>query len=304
MADPSNQSFWALVLAGGDGTRLQSLTHLIAGAPIPKQYCRILGPRSLLETTLSRIAPLVSAERTLAIVNRDHLVIARPQLRSLDARNVLVQPRNLDTGPGVLLSMLELARRDPDATVAMFPSDHYVRDSGSFHRSIERMRRVVTGLPQKIALLGARPEHADSGYGYITRGRPLGPGADTFAVLAFHEKPAARVAAGMVRRGALWNTLVMVARVRRVLELLRALRPADVALLEETPFDLAALATVYDRLPPWNFSHEFLSHIPEHLVVTRADDLGWSDWGTPEAIERSFAAMGVVPPWRGPVEAA
>jgi len=128
--------------------------------------------------------------------------------------------------------------------------------------------------------------------------------ADTFAVLAFHEKPAARGAADLVRRGALWNTLVMVGRVRRVLELLRALRPADVALLEETPRNLAALATVYDRLPAWNFSHEFLSHIPEHLVVTRADDFGWSDWGTPEAIERSFAAMGVVPPWRGPVEAA
>src|SRR2546427_2720217 len=269
MADPSNQSFWALVLAGGDGTRLQSLTHLIAGAPIPKQYCRILGPRSLLETTLSRIAPLVSAERTLAIINRDHLAIARPQLRSLDARNVLVQPRNLDTGPGVLLSMLELARRDPDATVAMFPSDHYVRDSGAFHRSIGRMCRVVTGLPQKIALLGARREHADSGYGYITRGRPLAPRADTFAVLAFHEKPAARVAADMVRRGALWNTLVMVARVRRVLELLRALRPADVARLEEAPPDLAALATVYDRLPAWDFSPQVLSPIPQHLVGPR-----------------------------------
>ena len=73
MADPSNQSFWALVLAGGDGTRLQSLTHLISGAPIPKQYCRILGPRSLLETTLRRIAPLVAAERTLAIISRSHV---------------------------------------------------------------------------------------------------------------------------------------------------------------------------------------------------------------------------------------
>src|SRR5256886_7856245 len=302
--DPTSESFWALVLAGGDGTRLQSLTHLIAGAPIPKQYCRILGPRSLLETTLSRIAPLVSAERTLAIINRDHLAIARPQLRSLDARNVLVQPRNLDTGPGVLLSMLELARRDPDATVAMFPSDHYVRDSGAFHRSIGRMCRVVTGLPQKIALLGARPEHADSGYGYITRGRPLASRADTFSVLAFHEKPAARVAADMVRRGALWNTPAMVARLPRGLQLLRALRPAAAPRLQETPPDLAALATVYDRLPAWNFSREFLSRIPEHLVVTRADDLGWSDWGTPEAIERSFAAMGVVPPWRKPVEAA
>ncbi len=299
-----NESFWGLVLAGGDGARLQSLTHLIAGAPIPKQYCRILGPRSLLETTLSRIAPLVRAERTLAIINRDHLAIARPQLRSLDARNVLVQPRNLDTGPGVLLSMLEIMRRDPDATVAMFPSDHYVRDSGAFHRSIERMRRVVTALPQKIALLGAHPGHPDTGYGYITPGPSLRLGADSFAVLAFHEKPAARVAVEMVRRGALWNTLVTVARVRPVLELLRALCPADVALLDATPLEVASLATVYDRLPAWNFSHEFLARIPEHLVVTRADDLGWSDWGTPEAIERTFAAMGVVPPWRGPVEAA
>src|SRR5262245_17754310 len=120
--NPTNQSLWALVLAGGDGTRLQRLTHVIAGAPIPKQYCRILGPRSLLETTLWRIAPLFSAERTLAIINRDHLAIARPQLRSLEARNVLVQPRNLDTGPGVLVSMVELVRRDAGATVAVFPS--------------------------------------------------------------------------------------------------------------------------------------------------------------------------------------
>jgi mannose-1-phosphate guanylyltransferase len=298
MTIPTDESLWALVLAGGDGTRLRSLTHSIAGAPIPKQYCRILGPRSLLETTLRRIAPLVTAERRLAIINRDHLPIARLQLKSLDERNVLVHPRNLDTGPGVLVSMLELARRDPDATVAMFPSDHYVRHVGAFRRSIASMGRVLAAFPEKIALLGARPEDSDSGYGYIIPGKALGPDADTFAVLAFHEKPAAGVAVELVRRGGLWNSLVMVARVRRVIELLRAVHPADVALLEDVPLDLAALAAVYDRLQPWNFSHEFLTRIPEHLVVTRADDLGWSDWGTPEAIERSFAAMGVVPPWR------
>jgi len=295
---------WALVLAGGDGTRLRSLTHAIAGAPIPKQYCRILGSRSLLETTLWRIAPCFAAERTLAIVNRDHPEIARSQLRSLDARNVLVQPRNLDTGPGVLLSMLEVARRDPDATVAMFPSDHHVRDAEAFRQTIEHMHRVIAARPRRIALLGARPEHADTGYGYIIPGRRLGSRDDTFTVLGFCEKPAAGLAADMVRRGALWNTFVMVARVRQVLELLRAVRPADVALLDRTPLDPAALAALYDRLAAWNFSHEFLSRIPEHLVVTRADDLGWSDWGTPEAIERSFAAMGVVPPWRRPIAAA
>src|SRR5262245_16395207 len=62
MANPATESFWALVLAGGDGTRLQGVTCMIAGAPIPKQYCRILGSRSLLEATLRRIAPLVAPE--------------------------------------------------------------------------------------------------------------------------------------------------------------------------------------------------------------------------------------------------
>ena len=73
---------------------------------------------------------------------------------------------------------------------------------------------------------------------------------------------------------------------------------------EDTALDVAALATVYDRLQPWNFSHGFLSRMPEHLVVTRAGDVGWSDWGTPEAIERSLAAIGVMPPWRGRVDDA
>src|SRR6058998_1977376 len=71
---------WALVLAGGDGRRLEGLTRKIAGAPIPKQYCRIAGDRSLLEETLARIFPLVPRERTLVVVNRSHLELALPQL--------------------------------------------------------------------------------------------------------------------------------------------------------------------------------------------------------------------------------
>src|SRR5439155_10163330 len=88
METPAADRLWALVLAGGDGTRLQALTRLIAGAPIPKQYCRIVGDRSLLETPLACIAPLVRRERTLAIVNRGHLSLARPQLAAIPTSNV------------------------------------------------------------------------------------------------------------------------------------------------------------------------------------------------------------------------
>jgi len=291
---------WALVLAGGDGTRLQPLTRAIAGAPIPKQYCRIVGNRSLLEATLDRIAPSVPPERTLAIVNRGHLRLARPQLATLPPANVLVQPVNRDTGLGILVSLLELARRDPRATVAMFPSDHDVRNAAAFRRNVARMVDLIDVQPDRIVLLGARPDRPDTGFGYIAPGPRVDASGRAFRVLAFHEKPARAVATRIIRRGGVWNTFVTVGRVARLVDLLGQVRPDDIDQLASVPVDPVALAPIYDGLPAWNFSRDFLARIPEHLLVARADDLGWSDWGTPEAIERTLVSMGVVPPWHDP----
>jgi mannose-1-phosphate guanylyltransferase len=295
---------WALVLAGGDGTRLQSLTRQLTGAPIPKQYCRILGDRSLLEATLERLAPLVGPLHTLAVVNRAHLPLARPQLAALPTENVLVQPRNRDTGPGILLSLLELRRRDPGATVAMFPSDHDVRDERAFRRYVTEMTAVVARHPQRIALLGARPDRVETGYGYIAPGSRLpGTSGAVFRVRTFHEKPDHDLAARIIRRGGLWNSFVMVGRVARLLDLLGAAFPDEVARLAALPADPDALAPVYEGMAAWNFSRDFLQRIAQHLVVTRGDHLGWSDWGTPESIERTFAALGLTPPWQVAQEA-
>jgi mannose-1-phosphate guanylyltransferase len=129
-----------------------------------------------------------------------------------------------------------------------------------------------------------------------------GPG-EAFRVVAFHEKPAPALAARVIARGGLWNSFVMVGRVARMIELLREVRAADVAALAAVPAEPDALAAAYDRLAAWNFSHDFLARIPQHLMVARAGDLGWSDWGTPEAIERTLAARRIAPPWRAAVAA-
>jgi mannose-1-phosphate guanylyltransferase len=292
---------WALVLAGGDGTRLQELTRLIAGTPIPKQYCRIVGDRSLLEATLARTGRFAPLERTLVIVNRDHLEVARDQLLDLPPRSVLIQPRNCDTGPGLLFSLMHLARRQPGATVAVFPSDHYVGDDGGFVSHVERATDIVRALPDKIALLGIRPDRSEVGYGYVEVAQPLPLLREVgmaFHVAAFREKPTPRLARTLIARGGLWNSFVMVFRLERMLCLLQAVMPEEFKYMSALPDDPEVAAARYRELTPWNFSTRFLSRVPEHLVVVRVDDVQWSDWGTRQAIERTLRTLKQKPPWR------
>jgi mannose-1-phosphate guanylyltransferase len=294
---PATREQWALVLAGGDGRRLQGLTQVISGRPIPKQYCRIVGQHSLLESTLLRTGHLVPRDRTLVIVNHDHLELAQDQLRELPSGSVLVQPRNCDTGPGLLFSLLYLARRSPDATIAVFPSDHYVGDDQGFVRHVQRAMQIVAQIPQKIVLLGIPPDRCEPGYGYVEPSRPL-PGGGAFHVAGFQEKPSVGRARTIVARGGLWNSFVMVFRLRRMLDLIREILPAEFAAMHALPLDPAAAVIRYRTLNSWNFSTEFLARIPEHLVVLRVDNVPWSDWGTPQAIERTFRLLKQQPPWR------
>ena len=296
---PARSNLWALVLAGGDGRRLQELTRTIAGVPIPKQYCRITGDRSLLEATLARVEPLAARARTAVIITRSHLGVARDQLRAVPRPNVLVQPHNRDTGPGLVFSLLRLARRRPDATVAVFPSDHYVADDAVFMGHVTRAVRIAEEMPRKVVLLGIEPDSPEPGYGYIELAAPVaaaGAGS-AFHVAAFREKPVAAIARDLFARGALWNSFVMVFKLGRMLELLERARPADVARMRATG-RRARGATDYATLPAWNFSADFLAHIPRDLIALRCGATGWNDWGTPEAIERTFATLGQVPPWR------
>ena len=285
------ERLWALVLAGGEGRRLQSLTRKIAGAPIPKQYCRIMGDRSLLEATLARIFPLVPRERTLVIVNRSHLELALPQLPDVPPGNVIVQPGNRDTGPGIVFGLLDLTARRPRAPVVVFPSDHYVGDGSAFREHVERATVLVDRFPTKIALLGIRPTHPEPAFGYIEPGPPLvARGLEShpaYHVAAFHEKPSIELAKHLQRRGALWNSFVMVFHPSRLLALVRQRRSADVEQLR----GVIRSGAGYEGVPSWNFSADFLTQISRHLVVVPVDGVSWSDWGTPEAVERTLAAL-------------
>ena len=307
IADGMAPKLWALVLAGGDGTRLQALTRLISGAPIPKQYCRIVGEQSLLEATFARVGWVVPRERTLVVINQNHLEVARAQVAGLPQDNVVVQPCNRDTGPGLALALLALEQRDPGAIVAVFPSDHYVRNQAAFATSVERMQQVLALETGRIVLLGIRPDRPDPGLGYIVPepGPPHPDRLGSYRVRGFEEKPHPSRAAAIVRDGALWSSFIMMFRVQGMLEILRLSRPHEMAAMQDMIGDRHGCRARYGELGAWNFSSEVLARRPQDLVVVPADDLGWSDWGTPEAIRHTISALGLTAAWlRAPLVAS
>src|SRR5262249_46504113 len=146
---------------------------------------------------------------------------------------VVVQACNRDTGPGLLLALLELARCAPDATVAVFPTDHYVRDEQGFNAQVARAFDLARRGRRSIVLLGMTPTRIEPAFGHLHVGsRPAWAEADdVFRVATFIEKPDPATAERIMQRGGLWNTFVMVFRLDTMLALLRRRRPADYALL-------------------------------------------------------------------------
>ena len=116
---------WAVILAGGDGTRLKSLTRRITGDERPKQFCPVLGGATLLEETQRRVGGGFSKDRTLYVVNQAHALYYKTILADVAEENVLVQPANCGTAPAILYSLLRLVAREPRALAAFFPSAHF-----------------------------------------------------------------------------------------------------------------------------------------------------------------------------------
>jgi mannose-1-phosphate guanylyltransferase len=226
--------------------------------------------------------------------------VAAEQLHTLLGPNVIIQPCNRDTGPGLLLALEHVRRRDRNATIAVFPSDHFVDDDRSFIRYVQRSADIVDRLPEKVAVLGIRSDHPESGYGYITTSRRLQGGAaepTAFHVGGFVEKPAADRARELLEHGALWNSFIMVFRVQRMLELIRAVVPAEAHRIDELREGRRTLADIYEELEPWNFSRRVLARIPHEMVVLPVEGVHWSDWGTRASIERTLRALHRLPPW-------
>ncbi len=300
----SVDSRWALILAGGDGLRLRSLSRVIAGDERPKQFCRILGRETLLGHTRRRAALAISRDRTLLVLTRAHQRFYRPLVERLPARCVVVQPERRGTAPAILYGALRVATEAPLAAVAVFPSDHYVSDEARFMGHVETAFEAVRARPEVVALLGVAPDSPEGEYGWIEPGDPV-PGTRLLRVGRFWEKPGPARARELLQRGGLWNSFVMIARVPALLALIGQAVPELVRAFAAavpwlgSPAEERRVHTVYDGLPRVSFSDDVLSTCPRNLAVLPVSGVRWSDWGQPERILATLGHLGVQPEWMG-----
>jgi mannose-1-phosphate guanylyltransferase len=294
----------AIVLAGGDGTRLKSLTRKITGKDVPKQFCALMGNTTLLEETLKRAAFAVSPTLTLAVVNRAHERYYQPLLKGFPAELTVVQPGNRGTAPAILYALTRLADIAPDCTVTLFPSDHYVSDEAVFARYVVSAHEAVEERPELIILLGIAPDNPEPSYGWIEPGEDLGiECAEVSAVRRFFEKPNALLADQLWRTGSLWNSFVIVGRVSTLLAMfiiaLPRLYVRFSAVREKlgTQCEQKTVELLYAGIADTNFSQDVLARSAVNLAVLPVRDVEWSDLGEPKRVIQALARSGVHPRW-------
>lgn len=296
---------WGIILAGGDGTRLRSLTRIISGDERPKQFCRILGDESLLERTVKRVEMGIHRNNILLSVTRTHERFYNYLYDKFDRSQFADQPANLGTAPAILYSLLRIAKIDPKASVTFFPSDHYLSDDGIFMNQVDDAFKGVEREPGKIVLLGITPGSAETEYGWIepytqADGAFLGP---LMRVKRFWEKPGRSKAAELLNKGCLWNSFVMTGKALAFLSIIRGAIPSlyrdfiAASDMIRTPGESDAIDYVYEKLTPTNFSHRVLEVSTESLLAFAVKDVEWSDLGEPGRVLSTIENTGIKTEW-------
>jgi len=293
---PNRGETWAIVLAGGSGTRLRSLTTDAEGVVIPKQFCSLDGRRSLLQVAIEQIENHVPRERIMVVVAADHQQWWEPQVASLKEENVVVQPCGRGTACGVLLPLMHINRRNPEATIIVTPSDQYFDDQKPFHLSLMETLTYVRERPRLLVLLGMEPDSPVTDYGWIT------PAADcdeaVQMVTSFVEKPDERAAQDLLLNGALWSSFTFVTSVGILMSRFHLTVPWLIDRFENA-FEYGSwkkrnefLPGLYEEIPAVDFSRNILQKSKEEVHVLAVPPCGWTDLGTPERVAACVGKAG------------
>lgn len=280
---------WAVVLAGGSGTRFWPLSRRAH----PKQFLALAGPDVLLRRTVSRIAPIVPPERVIVVTSAAHVEASRALLPEVPAQNFLGEPSARNTAAAVGWAAAVVARRDPTARLVILAADHHVTEPAAYLAVCEKA--LAACADGALVTVGITPSRPETGYGWLELGAERQSGV--FEVARFVEKPDPERAERFLAGGRhLWNAGQFFFRADAILAAIQAHLPA----LGDALAGEATLAEHWSALPSISIDHGVMERAAG--VLTVPGSFGWSDvgswttaWELAEKDERGNVAEGGEP---------
>lgn len=271
---------WSVIMAGGSGTRFWPLSTPTR----PKQFLRLIGQQTPIGACVERLKRVVDSDKIIIVASRAHREALFEVLPDFPETQVLWEPVGRNTAPCIAWATETILRRDPDAVIGVFPSDHAITDVEAFARATRQAYDTAVG---RIVLFGIAPTRPETGYGYIKMGTPVTECARN--VSQFCEKPNLETAQMYLDSGEyVWNSGMFIYDAQTMMSEITAFLPQlaqDIKKLVDQP-DL--VEHDFARLISISIDYGVMEKTAKAAVMRAAFD--WDDIGTWEAIRRYFDA--------------
>lgn len=282
--------FWAVIPAGGVGTRLWPLSRAAA----PKFLHDLTGSgQTLIRATYDRLHPL-AGDNIMVVTGQAHRDAVCAQLAGVAKENFLLEPEPKDSAAAIGLAAAVLYERDPDAIMGSFAADQVIGPDEVFREAVSEA--IATARTDKIVTIGIKPTYPSTGFGYIRQGEKLNitDAPSAYKVDKFVEKPASEVAQRYVASGKhFWNAGMFVAPVKLLLAHLQEHEPqlfegVTAIAKANTAGDMeTVMSEVWSSLPKTSIDYAVAEPAAEAGdVAVIPSDFIWDDVGDFAAIAR------------------